>query len=98
MKTLPATTSAVISQVFSAGSLQEDKLPRAEGGGGRVRNYSCIIELFSDEHTLIRRCHDFSGVFSSSSLQQGKLPGEGMLPIMANTGRLRPNGVPLSGI
>ena len=89
----------MISQVFSAGSLQEDKLPRAGGWGeGRVRNYSCIIELFSDEHTLIRRCHDFSGVFSSSSLQQGKLPGEGMLPIMANTGRLHPNGVPLSGI
>ena len=33
--------------------------------------------MFSDEHMLIRRCQNFSGVFSSSSLQQGKLPGGG---------------------
>ena len=26
------------------------------GEGVRVRDYSCIIKLFSDEHTLIRRC------------------------------------------
>ena len=46
---------AVFSQVLPSGTLQEGKLPRG-GGGVRVRDYSCIIELFSDEHTLTRRC------------------------------------------
>ena len=55
---MPVTTSAVFSQVFPSGTLQEGKLPRGGGGGGgvRFRDYSCIIELFSDEHTLTRRC------------------------------------------